>query len=287
MHRTYLGFPAVVVLAFGLLFYCSGPVVPECQELRDLRQSTGLGQPALPSFSLSKVPVYGYELVRAYDHDPQAFTQGLAIDGEHFIEGTGLEGESTVRRVALTGRVVQSYQLPNSCFGEGVTVWRDRVIQLTWRSGLGLVYEKKSLEKGPIKEFRYATEGWGLTHDEKNLIMSDGTAKLYFIDPDSFQVVKQLEVRYDGQPIHWLNELELVKGEVWANIWYEDRIARIDPGTGKITAWVDLTDLRKAAGPDIPKSNVLNGIAYDAQSDRIFVTGKNWPKLFEIRVLPK
>ena len=198
-------------------------------------------------------------------------------------EGTGLNGQSTLRRVELeSGEVLQSYSLPPDYFGEGITIWGDRIVQLTWKSRQGFVYDKETFEL--LDTFRYLTEGWGITHDGARLIMSDGTFTLHFWDPDSFEDVGSIEV-YDGAaPVTRLNELEYIQGMVLANVYQTDLVAVIDPQTGQVTAWIDLRGLLEP-GDYAEPVDVLNGIAYDAGSQRLFVTGKLWPKLFEIEVL--
>lgn len=225
-------------------------------------------------------PVCAYTVVRTFPHDPQAFTQGLVyLEGELY-EGTGLNGRSELRRVALTtGAVVQRAALPAEHFGEGVAVLGDRIFQLTWQSRIGFVYERASLQLR--QTFAYETEGWGLTHDGRRLIMSDGTAALYFLDPATLRITGQVAVSDQGQPVTRLNELEYIHGLVYANVWQTDRIARIDPDTGRVVSWLDLAGLLPAADRAQPV-DVLNGIAYDAAGDRLFVTGKLWPTLFEI-----
>lgn len=233
----------------------------------------------------SEVPVYGYKIVREYPHDAGAFTQGLIYADGHLFESTGRHGQSTLRKVELeTGKVVQTHTLQGIYFGEGLTQWQNKLIQLTWRSGVGFVYDKESFAQERV--FRFDTEGWGLTTDGRWLIMSDGSDVLRFLDPESFHETGRIEVRDHGEPVIRLNELEFIKGEVFANIWEKDLIARISPQTGEVLGWVDLAGLRNALGP-VRQVDVLNGIAYDAERDRIFVTGKLWPKLFEIKIIPK
>ena len=228
-----------------------------------------------------QAPVYGYTVVRAYPHDREAFTQGLAFDDQGALyESTGQRGESSLRRVELSsGAVLPRHDLPAALFGEGVAVFGDRIFQLTWQAGRALVYDKASFDL--LREFTYRTEGWGLTHDGRRLIMSDGTATLYFLRPDTFAETARLTVRDHRGPVIRLNELEYVRGEIFANVWQTDRIARIDPRTGHVTGWIDLTGLLPPGDPRRPV-DVLNGIAYDPRTDRLFVTGKWWPKLFEI-----
>ena len=235
-------------------------------------------------------PLYTYEIINTFPHDPNAFTQGLIwIDGILY-EGTGRYKQSTLRRVALdTGQVLQMKPLPPELFGEGITLFDDKIVQLTWQNGLGFVYNPKTFEL--IGQFTYPTEGWGITHDGQQLIMSDGSATLYFWDPDTFTETGHVDVFDENGPVVRLNELEYINGEIYANIWQTDRIARIDPKTGRVTGWILLTDLLSPEELTNPSDMangvaVLNGIAYDADNDRLFVTGKLWPKLFEIKVVP-
>lgn len=226
-------------------------------------------------------PVSGYQVVRTYPHDPQAFTQGLFFLDGFLYEGTGLNGRSGIRRVRLeNGEVLQARTLENTYFGEGIAAVGDRLVQLTWQAGIGFVYDRKTFERQ--RTFTYAGEGWGLTYDGARLIMSDGTPVLRFLDPRTFAVTGRLEVKDAGRPVDDLNELEMVKGEIFANVWGTDRIARISPASGAVTGWIDLRGLLAPA--DAAGVDVLNGIAYDPAGDRLFVTGKLWPKLFEIKV---
>ncbi len=229
-------------------------------------------------------PVFRYQLVNSYPHDRAAFTQGLVYLDGFLYEGTGLVGQSTIRKVKLeTGEVLQQRKLDEQYFGEGIAVWQKNLIQLTWQSEIGFVYDLATFE--PSRRFTYEGEGWGLTHDGKRLIMSDGTPTLRFLDPETLKETGRLTVRDGRIPVDDLNELEFVKGEILANVWNTNRIARISPTTGQVTAWIDFTGLlppREAKGAD-----VMNGIAYDAAGDRLFVTGKLWPRLFEVRVLEK
>ncbi|MFT4955076.1 MAG: glutamine cyclotransferase [Brevundimonas sp.] len=227
-------------------------------------------------------PVLGYRVVETYPHDRAAFTQGLLWRDGHLYESTGHHGASGVRQVRLEdGEVLQRQSVPRQYFGEGIVDWDDRLIGLTWRHGIGFVWEIDSFTL--VTAFTYSGEGWGLTRDDRRLIMSDGTAELRFLDPETFGETSRLRVMDDGQPVANLNELEWIEGEVWANIWGSDRIARIDPDTGRVTAWVDLTGLLPAE--DRSGADVLNGIAWDAQNRRLFVTGKYWPTLFHIEVI--
>ena len=230
------------------------------------------------------VPVYGYEIVAEHPHDPMAFTQGLVYEDGIFYEGTGQWGESTVRHVDIeSGEVIQSVDIAPELFGEGITIWEDRVIQITWRSQVAFVYDKVTLEQ--IGQFSYETEGWGITHDGEQLIMSDGTDIVSFRDPDTFAVTGQIRVNDQGQPVTMLNELEYVEGEIWANLWLTDLIARIDPATGNVTGYIDLTGILPPELRSDDPDEVLNGIAYDPETGRIWVTGKRWPTMFEIRLV--
>jgi len=226
---------------------------------------------------------YTYNIVNVYPHDKEAFTQGLVFENGVLYESTGLYGYSTLRRVELeTGKVLQLYALPNQFFGEGITIFDDKIIQLTWQSYKGFVYDRHSF--GLLHEFSYPTEGWGITYDGSQLIMSDGSDALYFLDPVTFERVGQVEVHDSTGPVTKLNELEYIKGEVYANIWMEERIAMINPQTGQVKAWINLKGIQNPGNQD--PNNVLNGIAYDAKEDRLFITGKRWSQLFEIKLVP-
>jgi glutamine cyclotransferase len=228
-------------------------------------------------------PTYGYRVKNSYPHDRTAFTQGLVFEDGDLVEGTGLNGRSTLRRVELeTGKIIQFRRLPSRFFGEGITIFGERIVQLTWQTRTGFVYDKHSFALQ--EKFHYPTEGWGLTHDGNRLILSDGTDVLYFLDPETFQQIGKLRVVDHQGPVTRLNELEYVKGEIFANIWQTDRIARIAPDTGRVTGWIDLAGLLNRRG-HIPPVDVLNGIAYDEAGDRLFVTGKLWPTLFEIELI--
>jgi glutamine cyclotransferase len=230
-----------------------------------------------------RVPeVSGFEVVAAYPHDPAAFTQGLAIANGELYEGTGQYGASTVRRVDLpTGRPEKQRALGPRYFGEGIAILGGLLYQLTWQNGVVVVYDVDTFEV--VRTVQYDGEGWGLTHDGRELIMSDGSATIRFRDPETFSVTREIEVRHEGVPVSRLNELEYVEGEIWANIWYDDRIARISPADGKVLGFIDLSSLypQNARGSEA----VLNGIAYDPATKRLFVTGKNWPQLYEIQVV--
>jgi len=233
----------------------------------------------IPSNS-DAIPVYTYNIVNTYPHDRSAFTQGLVFEGGVLYEGTGLLGQSTLRRVELeTGDILQIRELSAEFFGEGITIYENKIIQLIWQSNIGFVYDKNSFEL--LQEFNYSTEGWGITHDGECLIMSDGTSTLHFLDPQTFEEIGQLAVFDNHGPVTRLNELEYIQGEIYANVWQTDRIARISPETGRVVGWVEMEGLLTAEDRSEPV-DVLNGIAYDADTDRLFVTGKLWPKLFEI-----
>lgn len=226
---------------------------------------------------------YVAQVVNDYPHDADAYSQGLIFVDGTLYEGTGKYGQSTLRRVDLkTGGVQQQISLSNRVFGEGITAWDDTIIQLTWKANVGLIYDRKTFELR--QKFRYSGEGWGITHDGRNLIISDGSPTLRFLDPKTFHVVRRLSVRSGGSRIRHLNELEFVNGEILANVWYKDYIVRISPASGEVTGYIDLSRLwPQSQRPD--KEAVLNGIAYDKVGKRLFVTGKNWPRLYEIRLV--
>lgn len=229
------------------------------------------------------LPVYGYRVIHVYPHDRGAFTQGLIWCDGYLYEGTGLHGASSLRKVRLeTGKVVERHLLGRQYFGEGITEWGGRLLQLTWTSNLGFIYDRLGLKLRGT--FRYPGEGWGLTGDRNRLIMSDGTATLRFLNPETFRETGRLNVHSGGMPLAGLNELEFIRGEIYANIYQTDRIAKISPVTGAVTGWIDLQGLLSGADRRTPV-DVLNGIAYDARRNRFFVTGKFWPKLFEIELL--
>jgi glutamine cyclotransferase len=231
------------------------------------------------------VPVYTYEIVNMFPHDAEAFTEGLVFENGILYEGTGLYGDSSIRKVDLeTGKVLQMVRMPGQYYGEGITIYKDSIIQLTLDSEKGFIYDKNTLEL--LREFPYAGEGWGITHDEAHLIMSDGTSTLRLLDPVTLKATGQIEVHDPDRPIDMINELEYINGEIYANVWLTNRIAVIDPKDGMVRRWIDLAGLldRQKYGntPD-----VLNGIAYDEKTGRLFVTGKLWPVLFEIKAISK
>lgn len=231
------------------------------------------------------IPAYTYSLVKALPHDRGAFTEGLVYCEGQLIESTGLNGRSTLRKVDLeSGRTLQEVKLPEQFFGEGIAVLKGKIFQLTWQSHRGFIYDLKSMASEG--EFPFTGEGWGLTSDGRSLIMTDGSNRIRFIDPDTFQVTRTLDIFAHGQPVKMLNELEYVKGELYANVWQTEFVLRIDPATGTILGAIDFVGI-------LPQSDrardtdVMNGIAYDPEGDRLFVTGKNWPKLFEVKIVPR
>jgi glutamine cyclotransferase len=233
----------------------------------------------------SQTPEYGYQVVHVYPHDRKAFTQGLEFRAGFLYEGTGLNGQSTLRKVKLeTGEVMQQVSVDAQYFGEGVTVFNQQILELTWRSAIGFVYEQNSMRR--LRSFNYSGEGWGLANDGSEIYMSDGTPQIRVWDPVTLQEKRRVTVRNGGKPVTYLNELECVRGEIYANVWQTDRVARISPKDGRVLGWVNLSGLLSAADRT-DNTDVLNGIAYDLLGDRLFVTGKFWPKLFEIKLVPK
>lgn len=241
-------------------------------------------QAPIEAAAQSPAPIQSYRVVNVFPHDPQAFTQGLFwLDG-HLYESTGHIGQSTIRRVELeTGRVLQSIHIPPNLFGEGIVNWGDEIVSLTWQDQIGFRWDLRTFERRG--EWRYAGEGWGLTQNGRDIIMSDGTDQLRFLDPETLEERRRLNVTDAGAPVMRLNELEWVDGEIYANVWFSTMIARIDPETGQVKGWIDLTPLHAEAASG-RTDDVLNGIAWDAERRRLFVTGKNWPRLYEIEVLP-
>ncbi len=272
--------PSFFVFFLLFLFSCRGPSVPSSVAL------SSSGEASVPA----EPPIYTYEIVKTYPHDPDAFTQGLLFDNGILYESDGLNaehgGHSSLRKVELeTGKVLKKADVPEPYFAEGLTLFQGQLFQLTWQHHKGFIYDHNTF--APQGEFKYSGEGWGMTHDGKSLIMSDGSNELRFIDPANFQEQRRIKVVDRGRPIEELNELEFIKGEIFANIWQsrEGMVVRISPKDGKVLGWVDLRDLKyEQNGPD---ADVLNGIAYDAVQDRLFVTGKKWSKLFEIRLKQK
>jgi glutaminyl-peptide cyclotransferase len=270
-HRLHLRFgPSACVLAV-CAFLGDGRVDPQAGLIASV---------AIPQ-KTEQIPVLGVNVVRTYPHDPHAFTQGLEYYGGYLYESTGIAGQSTLRKVALeTGDVVQKVSLPRQYFGEGLTIFHGKIYQLTWLSKKGFVYDLGTFRQ--IADFPYDGEGWGFTHDDTSLIMSDGTNRIRYLDPVSFAVKRTLEVYAGREAVVNVNELEYINGQIFANIWHSPRIARIDAHSGQVLAWIDLTTI--AAKEQHSAEAVLNGIAYDQGGDRLLVTGKNWAKVFEIKV---
>jgi glutaminyl-peptide cyclotransferase len=276
---------SILIIIVFLLSTCGG-------SSNTVNKTANTNKPnAYSSTTGAPMPVYTYEIVKTYPHDGDAFTQGLVYLNGFFYESDGEYGESNLRKVEVeTGKVLQKQNLAEDYFAEGLTILGDKIYQITWRENTAFQYD---MNFKLIKEFRYAGDGWGLTNDGANLIMSDGTHVIKFINPENFETVRTIVVKDEnGKPVYKLNELEYVKGEIWANIWHSEEIgkpnhiARINPADGKLLGWIDLQGI----SPDDVKrdsENVLNGIAYDAGGDRLFVTGKQWKKLFEIKVKPK
>lgn len=267
-----------MLAALVLLAGCDALVDIDGVEVAD----TPTAQRTARALTQTTAPVMTYRVLNRYPHDVDAFTQGLVVDRDTLFEGTGLYGSSSLRRVELeTGTVVQQSDLAPQFFGEGIVVVDDRIFQLTWQSETGFVYDRNSFAVQDT--FFYPHQGWGLTYDGDRLIVSDGTSTLRFWDPETLEVQGEVTVRDGDTPVRRLNELEYINGEVWANVWLTDLVARIDPATGEVLAWIDFSGLLT---PEEERSaNVLNGIAYDPERDRLYVTGKLWPWLFEIEVL--
>jgi glutamine cyclotransferase len=275
----------IVILIAVLSGTACGPAANDSSSAPNRKAQTSTGP----------VPIYTYEVVKAYPHDPKAFTQGLYYKDGFLYESTGEEGESSLRKVELeTGRVVKKWDLPREDFGEGIAEINGKIYMLTWQQELGRVFDAGDFKL--LQEFRYQGEGWGMTTDGTNLIFDQGTHILKFMDPTTFKTVRTVPVFLEnGRPLMQINELEWIKGEVWGNIWHSEDpailgkpnyIARIDPTSGKVVGWIDLAGI-SPGDQDRESENTLNGIAYDAASDRIFVTGKNWKRLYEIRIKPK
>lgn len=262
-------------LAFATLFTFAGSAFSVCNS--DVPLDTRTNGP--PS---NRTPTYVFDVVRSYPHDVNAYTQGLIWHDNRMFEGTGVVGKSNIREVELaTGRVIRKRDLAAPHFGEGIVILGDNLYQITWTTGRAFVYDWRTFN--PKKEFRYEGDGWGLTTDGTSLIMSDGTSTIRFRDPNTFEEQRSISVADNGVPVAKLNELEWVKGEIWANVYESDQIVRINPVDGKVVGWIDLAGLL-APEDRTGSAEVLNGIAYDAANDRIFVTGKLWPKLFEIKL---
>ncbi len=265
-----------------------------CGDSSGGRNNSGTNlKPANANSKLNIVPQYSVQIVATHPHDPKAFTQGLVFHNGFLYEGTGgkpARGDdfsSSLRKVEIeTGRVVQQYDVPRDFFGEGIAILGDKIYQLTWQERTGFVYNLDDFKL--LREVRYSGDGWGLTHDGTNLIMSDGTHVIRFVNPETFSTVRTISVNDEkGNPLMEINELEFIKGEIWANVWQTGWIVRIDPATGKLLGRIDLNTLTDEERKKNKKTDVLNGIAHDPATDRIFVTGKNWPRLYEIKVNAK
>ncbi len=266
------GIMSCICVGSILLIYCTSPGYASSVET-DLNRAP---------IDTSGTVHYRSRVVNVYPHDPTAFTQGLAFHKGYIYEGTGISGQSSIRKIGLeTGKILKTQGLPAEHFGEGITICGNRLIQLTWQSHIGFVYDLQSFRL--IETFSYPTEGWGITCDGNRLIVSDGTSILRFLDARTYKIVRQIEIRDRGRSLANINELELVRGEIYANVWGMDYIVRISPRTGQVLGWIDLRDLYRYVGTD-RNIDVLNGIAYDAKHDRLFVTGKYWPNLFEIKL---
>ena len=226
-----------------------------------------------------------YRIVHAYPHDQQAFTQGLVYVDGHLYESTGMNGQSSLREDDLeSGRIQRMQLVADQYFAEGLTDWKNTLIQLTWQNHVAFVYDRATFRL--LRTFHYDGEGWGLTHDAKSLILSDGTSTLRFYNPDTFKELRRITVTDRGKPVTNLNELEFIHGEIYANVWHTDRIARISPATGRVVGWIDLKGLMPRSRLSNDEA-VLNGIAYDAAHNRLFVTGKLWPNIFEVTLIPE
>jgi len=269
------GAALAVAVSAALLIFASMRSDPE-----DQSNVAAVNRPTTASDGRARQAAYG--VVNSYPHDPTSFTQGLLWHDGGFYESTGQYGQSKLRRLEFpSGRVLRETSLSAELFGEGLALIDSRLIQLTWKSHRGFVYDLSTFRQ--LQEFRYDTEGWGLTYDGKNLILSDGSSDLFYLDPETFKPARKLAVKMNGQPIRELNELEFIDGEIWANVWQTDLILRIDPSTGLVTSFLDLKGIL-APSDKSGSEDVLNGIAYDAAQKRIFVTGKLWPRIFEIKL---
>jgi glutaminyl-peptide cyclotransferase len=279
--------PLFIVICTFIL--ASGAIFVVCENLPLPISRTSPGYASSLDTSLNLAPIdtpgttlHNVRVVNVYPHDPAAFTQGLTFHNGYLYEGTGIPGQSSIRKVELkTGRVLKSQSLAAEYFGEGIAICRNRLIQLTWQSHIGFVYDLQSFHL--LQTFSYPWEGWGITYDGNYLITSDGTAVLRFLDARTYKMVKQIEVRDRGNIVPNINELEFIKGEIYANVWGTGYIVRISRHTGQVLGWIDLRDLYRYIGMG-RNIDVLNGIAYDEKGDRLFVTGKYWPNLFEIRL---
>lgn len=273
MTRNALLASVLAVAGVGALL--AGP-------LRPGRPAAPPSAPTTPPAPPRATPVYQHRVVRTFPHDRKAFTQGLVYRDGVFYESTGLYGESSLRKVAIeTGNVLRQHDVDAQYFAEGLSEWGDTLVQLTWTSGIALAYDRETFKE--VKRFAYTGEGWGLTRTDRHLVMSDGSATLKLLDPTTFAQVSVLQVHDEHGPVTALNELEMVKGLIFANVWQSHRLAMIAPDSGKVTGWIDLTGLLPAS--ERARVDVLNGIAYDERGDRLFVTGKWWPTVFQVEVM--
>jgi glutaminyl-peptide cyclotransferase len=268
----------VKLLTFGF-FTLVGAATLSVMPVRATMQA-----PAKAAAKAAATPEYGYQIVKTFAHDRRAFTQGLEWRAGAIYESTGREGMSWIRKWKLeSGEVLQQANLSSQYFGEGITVLNERITQLTYKTEVGFVYEQASMKQ--LRQFNYGGEGWGLTNDGKQIFMSDGSAQIRVWDPSSLKEIRRITVKDGAKEIEALNELEYIRGEIWANVWLTDKIVRFSPQDGRVTGWVDMSGLLTPA--ERASTDVLNGIAFDPIGDRIFVTGKLWPKVFEIKLVPK
>jgi glutamine cyclotransferase len=280
MRRSIL--PALIVIALWSHFPTHERSVSGAgTEVFGAEPTTVAAEVSKATNAAAKATIYSYEVVNAWPHDPKAFTQGLVYLNGVLLESTGLNGQSSLRKVDLkTGEVLKKVEVPAAYFAEGLAVLDGKIFQLTWQNGKGFVYNLESFKLE--REFSYEGEGWGLATDGRSLIMSDGTDRIRFIDPVSFETKRTIQVSHRGRPVNRLNELEYINGEIFANVWGTDYIVRLDPANGNVVGIIDFTGLLPV--PERSGTDVLNGIAYDATGRRLFVTGKLWPKLFEVRL---
>lgn len=280
-QKTLLLSYATLIMAFVLCLSCSAVKTSSNNQSPAQSNNASTARPSTGSTNQS-ARLVSHEVVNSYPHDSQSFLQGLVYHDGNFYESTGQYGESTLRRVEMaTGRVVKKLDLPANVFGEGIALAGDKLVQLTWKNKKGYVYDRETFRL--LQEFPYDMEGWGLTFDGTSLILSDGTSELTFLDLQSFKPIKKLAVTLNGRPVPELNELEFIEGEIWANVWHEDFILRIDPSSGRVTSYLNLKEIRPRETFSDDEA-VLNGIAYDVSQKRIFVSGKRWPRVFEIRI---
>ncbi|MFC2122773.1 glutaminyl-peptide cyclotransferase [Bacteroidota bacterium] len=300
MHKNPIG---LIILGLLILSSCANPALDPAPidatnpapaevtppnplaEIKIPQTHVNNNKTAASSAASQKVPIYTYNIVNRYPHDGEAFTQGLVFEDGFIYEGTGIWGKSSLRKIELeTGAILEIYEIPDQYFGEGVTIFQDIIVQLTWKSNLGFVYDKRSFQ--PLYDFTYSKEGWGITVDGQRFIMSDGTSTLYFLELKTFDVIGHIDVYENDVSIGGINELEYVNGLIYANIHQTDNIVIINPDNGRVSGWINLSGLLQPQDRKVPVG-VLNGIAYDDMNNRIFVTGKRWPWLFEIELIIK